>query len=60
MTFHSHPEKPFEAQHVFPDREEPVALFEQAFAEGQERDDHRVICWRRVGGRAKSSPHDEN
>ncbi|MEM6900046.1 MAG: tetratricopeptide repeat protein [Pseudomonadota bacterium] len=59
MAFHSHGEKPFEAQRVFTDREKPIALFEKAFAEGQERDDHRVICWHGVGGQGKSSLHDE-
>jgi len=59
MAFHSHGEKQFEARRVFTDREEPVVLFEQAFAEGQERDDHRVICWHGVGGQGKSSLHDE-
>ena len=59
MAFHSHGEKPFEAQRVFTDREEPVALFERAFTEAQERDDHRVICWHGVGGQGKSRLHDE-
>ncbi len=59
MPFHSHSEMIFEAQRVFTDREEPMALFETAFAEPQERDDHRVICWHGVGGQGKSSLHDE-
>ncbi|MCG6113176.1 MAG: tetratricopeptide repeat protein [Paracoccus sp.] len=59
MAFHSHGDKLFEAQRVFTDREQPIALFEQAFAESQERDDHRVICWHGIGGQGKSSLHDE-
>ncbi|MCA3451380.1 MAG: tetratricopeptide repeat protein [Rhodobacter sp.] len=59
MAFHSHGQKPFEAQRFFTDREEPLALFDKAFAASQERDDHCVICWHGVGGQGKSSLHDE-
>ena len=50
---------PFEAQRVFTDREEPVALVAQALVQNQEPGDHRVICWHGVGGQGKSSLHDE-
>ena len=36
-----------------------MALFERAFAEPQERDEHRVLCWHGVGGQGKSRLHDE-
>ena len=59
MAFRSHDEQRFEAQRVFTDRQEPVALFERSFAEPQDRGEHRVICWHGVGGQGKLSLHDE-